>query len=101
MATAPKATSILKLLGGISKGVPNGMSDSVKATVDGKDPAALSQGEYVVTADVVSLIGDGDNGAGATILDETIAKLRQAKTGQKEQPNPMAQLFAGGKVKSA
>jgi len=75
------------------------MKDDVSAVIDGQAPAALSAGEYVIPADVVALIGDGNTDAGVEVLDSAIAELRQAKTGQKEQPNPMAELFSGGKVK--
>jgi len=93
--------SLLKMLGGAAKGNPKGgMADTTPALIDGQAPAALSQGEFVIPADVVSLIGDGNNEAGAEILDQAIAELRQKKTGSGKQPNPMAELFKGGKVKS-
>lgn len=41
--------------------------------------AMLSSGEYVFDADVVSALGDGNNEAGARILDELRAKIRQHK----------------------
>ena len=36
-----------------------GMSDSVPAMINGAQPAALSEGEYVIPADVVAMVGDG------------------------------------------
>ncbi len=41
--------------------------------------ARVSSGEYVFDADVVSALGDGNNEAGARILDELRAKIRQHK----------------------
>lgn len=92
--------SLLKMLGSKADGNPKGgMADTVAAQIDGQAPAALSAGEYVIPADVVALIGDGNTDAGVEVLDSAIAELRQAKTGKKDQPNPMAELFKGGKVK--
>lgn len=42
-------------------------------------PARLSDGEYVMDADVVSALGDGNNEAGARKLDQMRAKIRQHK----------------------
>lgn len=68
------------------RGAGDGMSDSVPAVIDGERPAALGVGEYVVTADVVSFLGNGDNGAGAKVLDQMMARIRYAKTGRTMQP---------------
>ena len=68
------------------KGAGDGMSDSIPAHIDGTDPAALATGEFVVPADVVSFLGNGDNDAGAKVLQDMIAKVRQAKTGRSQQP---------------
>lgn len=68
------------------KGPGDGMSDSIPAAIDGKQPAAIATGEYVVSADVVSFLGNGDNDAGAKVLDEMVARIRQAKTGKTSQP---------------
>ena len=93
--------SLLKMLAGKSKENPKGgVADTVAAQIDGQAPAALSAGEYVIPADVVALIGDGNTDAGVEVLDSAIAELRKAKTGKKDQPNPMAELFSGGKVKA-
>jgi hypothetical protein len=39
------------------RGPGTGTSDSVKATIDGKHPARLSTGEYVLSADTVRAVG--------------------------------------------
>ncbi len=67
-------------------GPGDGMSDSIPSSIDGQDPAALSSGEFVVPADVVSSLGNGDNDAGAAVLERMVAKIRQAKTGRASQP---------------
>lgn len=68
------------------KGPGDGMSDSIPARIDGQQEAALASGEFVIPADVVSLLGNGDNDAGARALDQMIERIRQAKTGKTSQP---------------
>jgi hypothetical protein len=68
------------------KGPGDGMSDSLPAQIDGSHPAALATGEFVIPADVVSFLGNGDNDAGAKALKEMIARIRHAKTGRTAQP---------------
>ena len=68
------------------KGPGDGMSDSIPASIDGEQPAALASGEYVISADVVSFLGNGDNDAGAKVLDAMVARIRQKKTGRAQQP---------------
>lgn len=53
------------------KGEGDGTSDSV--------PAMLASGEFVIPADVVSSLGNGDNDAGAEVLDEFMKAIRQHK----------------------
>jgi len=63
----------------------DGMSDEIPAMIDRKDPAALSGGEFVVPADVVSGIGNGNSDAGAKNLYEMMDKVRRARTGTTKQ----------------
>jgi hypothetical protein len=68
-----------------------GMKDDVKAVIKragggsldggemGDQPAALSEGEYVIPADVVSMLGDGNSDAGAKILEQFCKQIRQTK----------------------
>lgn len=89
------AGGIASTQGRYLKGPGDGMSDSIPATIDGTEQAALASGEYVIPADVVSALGNGDNDAGAKVLDAMIAKIRQAKTGKTSQPpqiNPAQML---------
>lgn len=46
---------------------------------DDKIPAMLSDGEYIVDADVVSALGDGNNAAGAKKLDKMRVGIRTHK----------------------
>ena len=63
----------------------DGMSDDVPATIDGDQPAALSSGEFVIPADVVSHIGNGSSDAGAKELYAMMDRIREARTGTDEQ----------------
>ena len=66
-------------------GETDGMADKVPATIDNEDPAALSDGEYVIPADVVSHLGNGNSDAGAKVLDEMLSRVRKARTGETKQ----------------
>lgn len=70
-----------------------GMDDTVPAVIDGEQPAALSEGEFVLPADVVSLLGDGNSEEGARRLNNFMKQLRQKKTGTKKQPKSIADLI--------
>lgn len=65
--------------------VGDGMSDQIPANIDGMQEARLSDGEFVVPADVVSHLGNGSSDAGAKRLYEMMDKVRMARTGNKQQ----------------
>lgn len=72
-------------------GHTDGMADKVPAHIDNRRPAALSDGEFVVPADVVSHLGNGNSTAGAKRLYEMMDRIRAARTGttkQGKQINP-------------
>ena len=71
--------------GGYLDGPGDGMSDSIPATIEGKQPARLADGEFVVPADVVSHLGNGSSKAGAKVLYSMLDKVRTARTGDKKQ----------------
>ena len=71
--------------GGYLEGQGDGMSDSIPATIEGKQPARLADGEFVVPADVVSHIGNGSSKAGSQRLYSMLDKVRKARTGTKKQ----------------
>jgi hypothetical protein len=70
-------------------GSGGGMDDTVPARVDGSQPAALSSGEYVIPADVVGHLGDGNTDAGSRHLDAMVARTRMAKSGNATQPGKL------------
>lgn len=88
------------------QGQTDGMADEIPSSIDGEQPAALSHGEFVIPADVVSHLGNGNSDAGAQKLYEMMARIRQARTGTTEQGkeiNPdeftmggLASAYAGG-----
>jgi hypothetical protein len=67
------------------KGPGDGMSDNIPATIAGKQPARLADGEFVIPADVVSHLGNGSTEAGAKRLHEMMNKIRKARTGNSKQ----------------
>ena len=71
--------------GRMLKGPGDGMSDSIPASIAGKRPARLADGEFVIPADVVSHLGNGSTDAGAKQLYAMMNKVRQARTGRKAQ----------------
>jgi len=71
---------------------PSGLGFYVSGETKGQDdkiPAMLSDGEYVIPADTVAHLGDGNNNAGAKKLDEMIKKIRGSK-GMKNALPPKA-----------
>lgn len=77
---------MLKQMTGRVSGPGNGISDDVPAVIKRKDggdtPAALSEGEFVIRADVVSALGGGATDPGVEIFDKlqaTVLKLDREK----------------------
>jgi hypothetical protein len=66
-------------------GHSDGMADKVPASIDAQRPAALSDGEFVIPADVVSHLGNGNSNAGAKVLYAMMDRIRRARTGNSKQ----------------
>tara|TARA_R100000995_G_scaffold68997_1_gene37620 strand:+ start:331 stop:1317 length:987 start_codon:yes stop_codon:yes gene_type:complete len=66
-------------------GATDGMADKIPAMIDGEQPAMLSDGEFVIPADVVSHLGNGNSDAGADELETMMNEVRMARTGTKKQ----------------
>ena len=83
---------LLSLMGGgYLSGATDGMADKIDASIEGEQPAALSDGEFVVAADVVSHLGNGNSDAGAEVLYDMMSNVRKERTGttrQGKQINP-------------
>jgi hypothetical protein len=84
------------------QGKTDGMADEIPSSIDGEQPAALSHGEFVIPADVVSHLGNGNSDAGAQKLYEMMDRIRQARTGTTEQGKEInADEFTMGGLASA
>jgi hypothetical protein len=71
---------------GMIEGQGDGMSDEVQGMIGDQQRVAVSPGEFIVPADVVSGLGNGSSDAGAGELDRMMAEIRQARTGMTNQP---------------
>ena len=84
-------------------GATDGMADLVPASIDGTQEARLSDGEFVIPADVVSHLGNGNSDAGAKQLHGMMDTVRKARTGREEQgiqidPNKFMPKMAQGGI---
>jgi len=71
---------------GMIEGQGDGMSDEIMGSIGDQQRVAVSPGEFIVPADVVSGIGNGSSDAGAGELDRMMDEIRQARTGMTQQP---------------
>lgn len=78
---------------GLVEGEGGGMDDQVQGMIGDQQRVAVSPGEFIVPADVVSGLGDGDTSAGADELDDMMERVRVERTGTPQQP---PRLSAGG-----
>ena len=64
----------------------DGMSDSIPFSIENQQPAILSRDEYVLPADIVSMMGNGSSDAGSEKIDSFINDFRVQKYGRGQQP---------------
>lgn len=84
------------------RGNTDGMADKLDTSIDGVQPAKLSHGEFVIPADVVSHLGNGNSDAGADALYKMMERVRKARTGNPKQGKRInAEKFTGGIAKYA
>lgn len=77
--------------GRLLKGPGDGVSDSIPADIDGRKPARLADGEFVVPARAVSELGNGSTEAGSKQLYkmlDRIAEKRKKGRGLAYEANP-------------
>jgi hypothetical protein len=83
--------------GRLLRGPGDGISDSIPASIGGRQPARLADGEFVVPARIVSEIGNGSTEAGARKLYQMMDRVQNArkKTTGKQQvaANPRAEQY--------
>ena len=79
------ASGGISSLGGYSdggrmlKGPGDGVSDSIPASIDGRRPARLADGEFVVPARIVSELGNGSTDAGARELYKMMNRVQDGR----------------------
>lgn len=66
-------------------GTTDGQADKVRARIDNGQEARLSDGEFVLPADLVALLGNGNSNAGARKLHEFMDRVRKQGTGRETQ----------------
>ena len=71
-----------------------GMDDDLRGMIGNKERIAVSQDEFIVPADVVSMLGDGSSDAGSKELYDMMDRVRKEKTGTTKQAPKLAN--AGG-----
>jgi hypothetical protein len=70
---------------GMISGPGGGMDDMVQGMIGNEQPVAVSPGEFIVPADVVSGLGDGSSDAGAEKLDMMMERVRMERNGTTRQ----------------
>lgn len=73
---------------GMVEGDGGGQDDMVEGMIGDRQRVAVSPGEYIVPADVVSLAGGGYSGDGAKFFDGLVDDIRQKTMGTTEQVKP-------------
>jgi hypothetical protein len=65
--------------GRLLKGPGDGVSDSIPASIGGRQPARLADGEFVVPARIVSELGNGSTEAGARKLYAMMDRIQKGR----------------------
>jgi hypothetical protein len=65
--------------GRLLKGPGDGVSDDIPATIAGKQPARLADGEFVIPARIVSELGNGSTDAGAKRLYAMMDRIQAGR----------------------
>jgi len=71
--------------GQINGNAAGGMADDIYGKIGATQGVAVSQDEYIIPADVMSMLGDGSSDAGAKKLDQMLDRVRMTKTGTTKQ----------------
>ena len=74
---------------GMIEGHTGGMDDMVDGVIGSSERVAVSPGEFIIPADVVSMLGDGNSDSGRTKLEQMMSRVRQDKTGSTKQAKPI------------
>ena len=74
---------------GLVMGMGGGMEDNIMGMIGNQQRVAVSPGEYIIPADVVSMLGDGNSNEGSDKLDDMLDRVRTEKTGTTKQAAPL------------
>ena len=74
---------------GLIMGMGGGMEDNIIGMIGNQQGVAVSPGEYIIPADVVSMLGDGNSNEGSDKLDNMLDRVRTEKTGTTKQAAPL------------
>ena len=66
--------------GRLTRGPGDGVSDSIPASIGGRQPARLADGEFVVPARIVSELGNGSTDAGARRLYDMMDRVQSSRS---------------------
>jgi len=66
--------------GQLLRGPGDGVSDDIPATIGGRQPARLADGEFVVPARIVSELGNGSTDAGARKLYAMMDRIKKTRS---------------------
>jgi len=72
---------------GMIEGAGTGLSDSIPGTIGAREQIAVSNQEYILPADVLYGLGDGDVEKGQAEADAMVDRVRMASKGTKAPPN--------------
>ena len=65
--------------GRLLRGPGDGVSDSIPASINNKQPARLADGEFVIPARIVSELGNGSTEAGARKLYAMMDRIQKSR----------------------
>jgi hypothetical protein len=74
---------------GMIRGHTGGMDDMVDGVIGSEERVAVSPGEFIIPADVVSMLGDGNSDSGRHKLEQMMSRVRKDKTGSTKQARPI------------
>lgn len=74
---------------GMVEGHTGGMDDMVDGVIGSSERVAVSPGEFIIPADVVSMLGDGNSDSGRHKLEQMMSRVRKDKTGSTKQARPI------------
>jgi hypothetical protein len=65
--------------GNLVRGAGDGVSDSVPATIGGRQPARIADGETIISPEAVKKLGNGSTEAGARKLYAMMDRVQKAR----------------------